>query len=498
MAEPARGGWHLPYVTATLVAAVTATAIRFGVLHHELPLVIAYRYGFSGRALISGQWGTVLTSVVLTRNWFMTASIVVSLAVMLGGYEVRVGSARAGAVALASAVIAPVAVGAGLGVGSALGTGFAQRAVSTLDFGASTVTAGGGGALVADLGVRRLRAAAALFLLVGLVAHHQMADWEHLVAAPLGYGMAHGFARRAAATRRLGRRPPTFSGGRAWPAVAGAGVLILVLAGLGQVGSTLPVPPGPGSDPSALAAARSSNGTPSLARLLDLRYPTPSIGGDRAVLVLLPAGYDTNSSRYPVIEVLHGRPGNPADIFSLLDLSSLAAPRPPFIAVVPDGHGPVVSDGDFADTSRQRLGAALSGDLRRWVANTYRIDGRWAVAGLSAGGYGAAYLGSRDPGAYQLVCPLSGYFSARPPAFEGEPPAVRAAASPIAHTSADGPETLLVVGKADAAGMAEAQQYLAALRRSGQRAQMQVVPGGHEWSVWKSGLGLCLDRFLSP
>src|SRR6476619_4175915 len=147
----------------------------------------------------------------------------------------------------------------------------------------------------------------------------------------------------------------------------------------------------------------------------------------------------------------------------------------PFIAVIPDGHGPQVSDGDFADTSRQHLGAALSDDLRRWVDDTYRTTGSWGVTGLSAGGYGAAYLASRPAGGYQRVCPMSGYFTAQDPPFRGELQTVRDAASPILHVALNGPPTLVVVGRSDPPGMTEARNYVAAMTRAGQPNHMTVL-----------------------
>src|SRR3982074_1763302 len=56
---------HPPNVTVHIIAAVFSTAVRFGVLHHELPLAVAYRSGWSGRALLAGRFHTILSSQLL-------------------------------------------------------------------------------------------------------------------------------------------------------------------------------------------------------------------------------------------------------------------------------------------------------------------------------------------------------------------------------------------------------------------------------------------------
>ena len=78
---------HAPLVTVVAIVAVLATAVHEGVFHHELALDVAFRYGFSGRAIAMGHWSTVATSQFLTRDPFMAISIALSLALMLGVYE---------------------------------------------------------------------------------------------------------------------------------------------------------------------------------------------------------------------------------------------------------------------------------------------------------------------------------------------------------------------------------------------------------------------------
>ena len=156
-----------------------------------------------------------------------------------------------------------------------------------------------------------------------------------------------------------------------------------------------------------------------------------------------------------------------------------------------------MADGDFADTSRQRLGAALSDDLRTWVEATYRTTRRWGATGLSAGGFGAAYLATRPAGGYQRGCSISGYFTAQDPPFKGEPRAIRDAASPLLHVAPDGPPTMVAVGDADNKGITEARSYIAALSRVGQQHELLVLRGAHDATVWSAALPPCVRFLLS-
>jgi len=207
----------------------------------------------------------------------------------------------------------------------------------------------------------------------------------------------------------------------------------------------------------------------------------------------------SSRSRYPVVEMLHGRPGSPRDIITGLDpVGASALPgMPPFIGVVPDGHGPVVFEGEYVDTSRQRLGAALSDDLRSWIDAHYRTNRHWSVTGLSSGGYGAAYLGTRRPAQYDSVCSLSGNFTPQGSAFKDQSSRVLDAASPILHARRNGPRTLLIAGQADRGSIRDASAYARALHAAGQTHSRIIVPGGHDWRVWRRGFPRCLRFMLS-
>jgi enterochelin esterase-like enzyme len=468
---------------------VLVTAWRFGVFWRPLPPEVGFHYGFTARSAATGGLLRVLTSQLLTRDIFMALSMALSLLVMLGLYEAIAGPRRAAVVATVSFLAAPLAVAAGLGAWSWSGSSFAVRTLSTLDYGASPITAAGGGALVAIIGHRRLRWGAVGFVLAGLAVHHQLADWEHLIAFPIGYGLGRSLGVATPAVGANEARRHRFRRFAATGALVASGVAASPLL----IRSASATARGPA--PITSAGAVPTGGPMSPPRLVYTTFPAPSLHTRLRVLVVLPAGYDHTRQNYPVVEVLHGRPGRPEDLFVGGDLlGAIAAPRmPAFVAVVPDGRGPVVGDGDFADTSRQHLGAAMSDDLRAWATATYRTTGWFGAAGISAGGYGAAYLGARAPGAYQAICAIGGYFEARLPAFAGQTATVRDLASPVLHPARLGPATMLIVPAGDLDAVTEATRYEGALKKAGQRLIVRLVPGRHDWAVFRADLPACLQ-----
>ena len=387
-------------MTGALVAAITSTFIRLQV-GGQLPERRLLAGAFSARSLANGDFSRLLTSTLLTRDIFMTISIVLSLLVTVGAYEVIAGHLRVGVVAVITAVAGPVGVAAGLGALSAAGIGWASGPMATVDIGASAMVAGASGALAIAIGQRRVTAALALFILGGLLMHHQLADWEHLVAFPVGMLLARLLGPRPVRTRNQ-RRINLYAITAAITASAAVLAMLWIL-------------------PDDRTTRDASGHTLSPPRLIDTNYPTPALGGTRRVVIVLPPGYDNSTRRYPVVELLHGNPGRPEDLLTVGNIQQSASPAgvQPFIAVIPDGSGPHVANGWYTNIPSQQLGTAVGTDLRQWTDQTLRVTDSWSYAGLSAGGYGAAYLAMTDPQPVHAVCGLSGYYTANIPPLLG-------------------------------------------------------------------------------
>jgi enterochelin esterase-like enzyme len=134
----------------------------------------------------------------------------------------------------------------------------------------------------------------------------------------------------------------------------------------------------------------------------------------RAGFVYLPPHFD-RAKRYPVVYFLHGMPGSPSEYLSgtnLVDFSDLgiAAGRlRPFIGVAPAAGPDRGYDGEWAGPLETALVARVVPWVDAYLPTIAEPGGR-LIAGLSAGGYGAADIGVRNPQAFGTVLSFSGYF----------------------------------------------------------------------------------------
>jgi len=231
--------------------------------------------------------------------------------------------------------------------------------------------------------------------------------------------------------------------------------------------------------------------------------------------VYLPSGYESNSRvRYPVLYLLHGNAGARNDwavkgnmqrtVDALIEKGDI----PPAIVVMPDS-----GTSWFVDL-KEKMETAFIDDLLPHVEQTYRTlttrDGR-LVAGLSMGGYGALRFALKYPEKFQAAALLS------PAIYNPEPPTDSSARSVkvFAQPGTDGTYSAEVwrannypalwdaylqkkmpvamyVNSGDDDDFfieSEATQFYELLRKNKQPAELRIVNGKHEWSVWEESLG---------
>ena len=135
----------------------------------------------------------------------------------------------------------------------------------------------------------------------------------------------------------------------------------------------------------------------------------------RASVVYLPP-HVTAGARYPVLYLLHGFRGSPWQYSSGLQLVTIAdraiALRTvrPFIAVARPAGLTSAYDGEWAGAWE----TYLVRDVVPWVDShlpASRAGSQRAVAGLSAGAFGAIDIGLRHPGLFGTLESWSGYFT---------------------------------------------------------------------------------------
>ena len=232
---------------------------------------------------------------------------------------------------------------------------------------------------------------------------------------------------------------------------------------------------------------------------------SPALGGYAdQVFVVLPPGYASHpGQRYPVLYLLHGVPGQPAQFLTVGQVASTeatlvaAGQMKPLILVMPTGSRSLLADEEWANgiSKANAWETFVARDLVRAIDARYRTiasaSGR-GIAGLSEGGYGALNIGLHHPGEFGLLESWSGYMTAdNIPAIFGHDAKVLAYNSPAAWISS-------VAGQVRArhtyiwfycgAGDPLATQnraFAAALTALGIRHQFFEVPGTHNWRLWR-------------
>ena len=180
-------------------------------------------------------------------------------------------------------------------------------------------------------------------------------------------------------------------------------------------------------------------------------------GDAQASSIYLPPGY-APTERYPVLYLLHGLPGSPAEYWNALQLAQHLG-EPPFIVVTPAGP----TDGEWTGQWEHYV----VDDAVPWVdahLSTIRSARGRVLEGLSAGGYGAVDIGLRHPSVFGGVGSWDGYFT---PFRDG----------PLAHATAEqlaAHDPMLLV-----------REEAATLRHDGMR--FYVSAGGNHGAIRTSG-----------
>ena len=127
--------------------------------------------------------------------------------------------------------------------------------------------------------------------------------------------------------------------------------------------------------------------------------------------VILPPGYRaSNTTRFPVLYLLHGWGGHYTDWVTRTNVADYAA-QYRMIVVMPEGNDSwyVDSGGVASDKYETYLLKELIPDVDRRFRTIQARYGR-AVAGLSMGGYGAIKYGLKYPASFVFAASISGAF----------------------------------------------------------------------------------------
>jgi len=235
-------------------------------------------------------------------------------------------------------------------------------------------------------------------------------------------------------------------------------------------------------------------------RLTTIHFYSAALRKRADYLIYLPAGYD-RTRRYPVFYMLHGMPGEPfaftvnANIEVRLQRLIAARRVGPMILVFPDGRidGRTQSDSEWANTP--------SGNFESYVLDVVNnVDARFstlprrgerALAGLSAGAYGAANVGLHHISTFGLIQVWSGYFiETHNGVFAHANRATMFDNSPLDYVARmraalrRWPLRIFIFAGRDDPYHTQVPAMAAALKAAGAHEAAAIYAGGHSWNVW--------------
>lgn len=229
-----------------------------------------------------------------------------------------------------------------------------------------------------------------------------------------------------------------------------------------------------------------------------------------AYLYLPPAAIRHPDRRLPVLELLHGTPGQPVDwangglLVPTLDAFVAAHHGQAPIIVMPDLNGAHRADSQCIRTADgKNIENYLTSDVVSWVRHRFaRTVGRekWWVAGLSEGGVCSLMLALRHPHLYSALGDFSGLSA---PLVDHLTPAQsdrqlyggnlqdKQAHEPLwllAHHAYTGMPAWFECGSSDRHVLPQQAKVAAAARSAHMQVHVAFVPGKHAWTVWSAAL----------
>lgn len=252
-------------------------------------------------------------------------------------------------------------------------------------------------------------------------------------------------------------------------------------------------------------------------QLVRQSYASATLQREVPFLVYLPDAYVAGRAHFPVVYLLHGAASDEnawverGGIVARMDRLIASGAIPPAVVVMPGCPGCWWVDG-----ARDRAETAFWSELVPVIDSRFRTErsrvGRMAI-GISAGGYGAVRFALRHPDGLAAVAALSpAIYSVTPPAFSAarrDHPFLRRDGqfNQASWTAQNYPRLTdgyfdqplrvaisVYTGDRDEFGIAhEASRFYDTIApRQPGLADLKVVEGRHDWSVW----GRCLDGAL--
>jgi enterochelin esterase-like enzyme len=262
---------------------------------------------------------------------------------------------------------------------------------------------------------------------------------------------------------------------------------------------------------------------PALAsEIVTREFESAALGRKWSYAVYLPSGYESSNQRYPVLYLLHGNGHNlyswvkdgrlQPTVDALIERNEM----PPAIIVMPDAGTTWFVD------RKERMETAFLRDLTPDVEREFRTiaerSGRLA-AGVSMGAYGAMRFALKHPEKFAAAALLSpAIYEPLPPenssarrvgvfgAPDFDPGIWKSLNYPAlwdAYLAKKQPVPMYIASGDDDEYFieTEAAEFYTLLRTHKQPAELRIVNGGHNWSLWSSTIADALRyvfRYAAP
>lgn len=259
---------------------------------------------------------------------------------------------------------------------------------------------------------------------------------------------------------------------------------------------------------------------PATGKLVKMAIPGTVSGvpsGDN--FIYIPPAYQVaKPANVPVLVLIHGNPGGSQDwltggqIAQALDAYAAANKGIAPLVVMPDVSAQYAANWPLCmDSKLSKGGTFLAVDVPNFVRDTFKLGlgsaQQFAIGGFSFGGTCAFQMGVTFPQVYPTFIDVSGE---RGPTMAGGDPAIIktyfggdaaafAKVNPLdvlKTTKLTGSKGIIVVGGNDTAYRPQGEEVYRALKAAGAQVSLQILPGGHTWSVWKPGIVNNLDWLM--
>ncbi len=234
-----------------------------------------------------------------------------------------------------------------------------------------------------------------------------------------------------------------------------------------------------------------------------------------AHVYLPPAYFDRDRPKLPVIVVVAGVPGAPAQWFdeglagqALDSFASEHRGRAPVVVAV-DANGETFKDTLCVDSpaTGDKVATYLSRDVPAAVAGLFDVDrdpAKWAIAGLSRGGSCALQTAVANPGVYPTFLSMSPqknlidenldetvrkYFKGDRAAYDAADPltVLEKVGKPGGPERGPDIHGRFIAGLDDAEDRDAGRALSTAAHAAGIPVSYSELPGGHTWKVWSAG-----------